>query len=154
LIRVNAIWGAVADLRMCWFAIVGKLDAEFAKHGVNPMSAPPVAASHRRLRISGPWWRSALTMASAAGVTATMMDLRDLIDPAIRLPYPGIQLGVPIAAFAAALLASCAGQFAFRRAPAPIASAGRYATPSSSSDASLQCACLVLLVFGAVTFGL
>jgi hypothetical protein len=151
LIRTNGAWGALADLRMCWLAIAGTLDAEFAKHGLDPM---PVTASPAPPWLGGLGWRPALTLASGAGVTAALMDLHDLIEPAARLPYPGIQLGVPIVAFGAALLASCAAQFAAHRAPVPTTVAGCYAAPLSRSETSLQHACMVLLVFGVAAFGL
>jgi len=34
MIRVNPLWGAVADLRMFWLAITGGLGRELAKSGV------------------------------------------------------------------------------------------------------------------------
>jgi hypothetical protein len=34
LITVNPFWGAVADLKMCWFALTGRLAGELARHGV------------------------------------------------------------------------------------------------------------------------
>ena len=150
LIRVNAVWGAVADLRMCWLAVTGKLDAEFAKHGLADQGLAPST----RPWISGLGWQQALLVASAAGMTAALLDLHDLIEPAARLPYPAIQLGVPIVAFAGALVASCAGQVAAQRIPVPMTAASRCGVPPSKSETSLQYACVVLLVFGAAAFGL
>jgi hypothetical protein len=34
LITVNAFWGAVADLRMCYLAFTGQLETEALRHGV------------------------------------------------------------------------------------------------------------------------
>jgi hypothetical protein len=94
-------------------------------------------------------------MASAVGVIVALMDLYDLIEPMEVLHFPAIQLGVPLVAFTAALLASCRALLAARRIPAAATPAGGYATPlPSRSEASLQRACLVLLMFGAVAFGL
>jgi hypothetical protein len=31
LIRVNALYGAIADLRMCWFALTGRLQGEYRR---------------------------------------------------------------------------------------------------------------------------
>jgi hypothetical protein len=157
LVRVNAAWGALADLRMCWLAIIGRLKAEFVKHGIVD---PEPVATHAVVGSVRPWlgglaWRHVLATASAAGVVAAVMDLRDLIEPTDILPYPAIQLGVPIAAFAAALLASCGALFAARRFRAAMTAIGSYATPLlAGSEASLQRACLVLLIFGAASFGL
>ncbi|HEX6120811.1 MAG TPA: DUF962 domain-containing protein [Dongiaceae bacterium] len=153
LIRVNAAWGALADLRMCWLAIMGKLEAEFAKYGIaEPDQAALAATSLVRPWLGGKAWRHLLTMASAIGVTAALMDLDDLIEPAEVLHYPVIQLGVPIVAFAAALLVSCRTLFATRQM---VTAPRGYATRLPSRSAvSLQRACLVLLVFGAAAFGL
>lgn len=157
LIRVNAIWGAFADLRMCWLAITGKLEAEFAKHGIVDSNA---VATHAATSSARPWfgslaWRHALTMASAVGVIVALMDLYDLIEPMEVLHFPAIQLGVPLVAFTAALLASCRALLAARRIPAAATPAGGYGAPlASRSETSLQRACLVLLVFGAAAFGL
>lgn len=156
LIRVNAAWGALADLRMCWLAIIGKLEAEFAKHGISePGPVTDSATSSARPWLGGQAWRHALTMASAMGVIAALTDLYDLIEPAEVLQYPAIQLGVPVAAFAAALLASCQALVAARQSPAATTPGSGYSGPlPSRSAASLQRACLVLLMFGAAAFGL
>jgi len=34
LIRVNAFYGALADLRMCWLALTGRITAEYARLGL------------------------------------------------------------------------------------------------------------------------
>ena len=36
LIRVNAFYGALADLRMCWLALTGGIAAEYARLGLQP----------------------------------------------------------------------------------------------------------------------
>lgn len=155
LIRVNAIWGAFADLRMCWLAIAGKLEAEFAKHGIVESDPAAHATSSARPRLGGAAWRHALTMASAVGVIAALTDLYDLIEPTEVLHYPAIQLGVPVVAFAAALLASGRALLAARQIPAATAPGGGYGAPLPSRSAtSLQRACLVMLMFGAAAFGL
>jgi hypothetical protein len=43
LILVNPFWGAVADLRMCWLALTGRLARELARHGVRDKSVPETA---------------------------------------------------------------------------------------------------------------
>ena len=34
LVTVNPVWGALADLKMCWLALTGRLSAEIARHTV------------------------------------------------------------------------------------------------------------------------
>jgi len=34
LIRVNPFYGAISDLRMCWLALTGRLNAEYARLGL------------------------------------------------------------------------------------------------------------------------
>lgn len=34
LIRVNPLYGAVSDLRMCWLALTGRLSSEYARLGL------------------------------------------------------------------------------------------------------------------------
>jgi hypothetical protein len=43
LITVNPFWGAVADLRMCWLALTGRLAGEMARYGVREKGAPETA---------------------------------------------------------------------------------------------------------------
>lgn len=156
LIRVNAAWGALADLRMCWLAIVGKLEAEFTKYGITePDPVPHAAPGSARPWLGGQAWRHVLTMASAIGVVTALTDLYDLIEPAEVLHYPAIQLGAPVVAFAAALLASGRALLAGRQIPAATTPGVGHGTPLPSRSAtSLQRACLVLLMFGAAAFGL
>ncbi len=42
LIRVNAFYGALADLRMCWLALTGGIGAEYSRLGLGA----PVPRSH------------------------------------------------------------------------------------------------------------
>src|SRR5262245_35585309 len=44
LIRLNAFWGAVADLRMCWLALRGRMKGELAQHGIFQTSLADAAA--------------------------------------------------------------------------------------------------------------
>jgi hypothetical protein len=47
LIRVNPFYGAISDLRMCWLALTGRLNAEYARLGLGragPKERIPVAA--------------------------------------------------------------------------------------------------------------
>lgn len=58
MIRVNPVWGAVADLRMFWLALTGRLTRELEKSGVAPTarnsfarnSSGPMAWSVKRAR--------------------------------------------------------------------------------------------------------
>jgi hypothetical protein len=34
LIRVNVLYGAIADLRMCWLALTGRLKDEYRRLGL------------------------------------------------------------------------------------------------------------------------
>ena len=43
LVTVNPIWGAVADFRMCWLALTGRLAVELAQH-VGPSSEPAIGS--------------------------------------------------------------------------------------------------------------
>jgi hypothetical protein len=49
LVRVNPVWGAIADLRMFWLAVTGGLGRELSKHGVTaPESRATVARGAMR----------------------------------------------------------------------------------------------------------
>jgi hypothetical protein len=57
LIRVNPLYGAISDLRMCWLAVTGRLASEYARLGLGrpaprPQLAPvqPNAATARLTR--------------------------------------------------------------------------------------------------------
>jgi hypothetical protein len=43
LIQVNALWGALSDLRMFWLAATGGLAAEYRRIGLAPIDAAPAA---------------------------------------------------------------------------------------------------------------
>ncbi|HET6620479.1 MAG TPA: DUF962 domain-containing protein [Dongiaceae bacterium] len=45
LIRVNPLYGAISDLRMCWLAVTGGLASEYARLGLGrPEPKPQLAA--------------------------------------------------------------------------------------------------------------
>jgi hypothetical protein len=49
LIRVNPLYGAISDLRMCWLALTGRLVSEYARLGLGrpePKRLAPVVASN------------------------------------------------------------------------------------------------------------
>jgi hypothetical protein len=43
LIHVNALWGALSDLRMLWLAATGGLAAEYRRIGLAPIDVAPAA---------------------------------------------------------------------------------------------------------------
>jgi hypothetical protein len=49
LVFVNPVWGAVADLKMCWLALTGGLSAELARHvgAARNHAAPTMMQSSR-----------------------------------------------------------------------------------------------------------
>jgi ubiquinone/menaquinone biosynthesis C-methylase UbiE len=163
LIRINAFWGAVADLRMCWLALTGRLAAELARHGASDVRALrqgglafPLAGRGRR-----DFPRYALVLASAAGLATGVADLHDLFDPTESLVYPALQLGAPILAFTGALMLACTALFLARRSvfaamPAGGATAGTAAGNGArlSGDDSLRRATLALIAFGFTAYGL
>lgn len=156
LIRVNAFWGAVADLRMCWLAVSGGLAGEFERLGLSPDPAPePVQAAN-----TGRGMRVALTAASAIGLSIGLSDLWDLTEPVKVVVYPAIQLGTPIVAFSSSLLIACMAHVVARR---PVAMTGSGASgahgakmyaPACASETSLRRASLALLAIGLAAFGL
>lgn len=155
LIRVNAFWGAVADLRMCWLAMTGRMAGELARTRIARLSprdgnsSPGDAVAARNPRDDIP--RYALLLASAAGLGVALLDLHDLFEPMEVLPYPAIQVGAPIIAFLGALiLASAALILARRGAALPVAGDAS----SALNDDSLKRATLALLAFGLAAYGL
>jgi len=120
LIGVAPVWGAVADLRMVWLALTGRLGREYAKRGL-PEAGDPVTAGQTVLALSEfdhvasnalnyydkRLHRYALLFVRAAGLVVVLADLQDLVEPMGKPAYPILQLGVPIVAFAAALALSC-----------------------------------------------
>jgi hypothetical protein len=99
MILINPVWGAIADLRMTWLAVSGGLRAEFARHDIH-------AAFGIDLRSKLWVARYAPFVLSTAGLFVGLADLQDLVDPGVRLVYPVLQLGAPIAVFAVALAAA------------------------------------------------
>jgi len=183
LIRVNALWGAIADLRMCWLALTGQVANEFARHGIAQPRLPNIAnrvdSNGRDIRqwlmrhLNGRNVRYGLLAASAAGLAVGLVDLTDLKEPAESIAHPVIQLGAPIAAFLSALLAAFSAIAAARQfAQAPLNTLRSDATPggsvpggailganglidpSSAGEESLRRACMAFLAFGLVAFGL
>jgi ubiquinone/menaquinone biosynthesis C-methylase UbiE len=182
LIRVNALWGAVADLRMCWLALRGRMERELAEHGVlvqDPAREVPVSASGALMLNRLPFQLSShrgsdyitytLLIASTAGLTAGLTDLSDLFEPMEGFVHPVVQLGVPIIAFAGALVAAFGSIVIGRRhAGAWIGGAVREAHARAGGDVSsgnadpgalpglevrsLQRACVALLAFGSIAF--
>lgn len=157
LIRVNAFWGAVADLRMCWLALRGRMEIERIRQGVaaqptlvsphTAVSAVDVAGAdplRDRKGIDPQHVRYALLMASTAGLTVGMSDLSDLAELMQGFGHPVIQLGAPIVAFAGALIAAFAS----------IVFAQRHRAGVGADESSLRRACTVLLGFGTCTFGM
>jgi hypothetical protein len=131
LIAVDPVWGAVADLRMTWLALTGRLGRELARYGVadgrgaaaedgaaadaGPAGTERIIAAlddfdetarHAVRHYGGRLSRYALLAASTAGLATGLADLRDLTEEA-QLSYPLLQLGAPIVAFAVAAAASC-----------------------------------------------
>jgi ubiquinone/menaquinone biosynthesis C-methylase UbiE len=156
LIRVNAFWGAVADLRMCWLAITGRMAGELSRNSVTRPSMPTgnrnadgVAVAARGPRGNVP--RYALLLASAAGLSLALMDLRDLFEPMEVLPYPTIQIGAPIVAFLGALILALA---AIALAPHGAALPAEGDASAALNDHSLKRAILALLAFGLAAYGL
>jgi hypothetical protein len=149
LIRVNAWWGAIADLRMCWLALRGRLAAQLVdgdawhRQRQNFERSRTAQASMRG--------RYVMLMIGALGVVAGLLDLDDIFKPDAGLHYPIIQLGIPVAAFIAAMvagvksigLARLANPFTLRPVDAQ----------SVNSD-SLWRAHLALLTFGAIAMAM
>lgn len=149
--RVNPLWWGIAELRMYWLALTGRLDTELERLGeVDCAPFGPGAARHRpRTGSTGP---RALLLISAAGLAAGLFDLGDLTEPMGALAYPTLQLGAPIIAFAAALLTAGLAHIAARRmAPTEIVAGG--SVPNPASETSLRRAGLVLAVIGLAAFG-
>jgi hypothetical protein len=119
LIGVSPIWGAVSDLRMVWLAMTGRLNREYEKRGwleINTRAASiqPAAgvfefdlAARRALRnYDSRVHKYGMLFLSAVGLLIVLADLHDLIEPAGKPTYPIVQLGIPILAFATAVVLS------------------------------------------------
>lgn len=153
LIRVNALWGAVADLRMCWLALTGRMAGELSRHRIAQHST---SAGHPNpdgtMTAHGPRDdipRYALLLASIAGLGVALTDLYDLFEPMEILPYPAIQIGAPIIAFLGALILAAA--VLVHRGAALPAQGG---ASRARKDDSLKRATLALIAFGLVAYGL
>jgi ubiquinone/menaquinone biosynthesis C-methylase UbiE len=153
LIRVNAFWGAVADLRMCWLAITGRMAGELARHRIAPSPAPVGSSSpDGTIAAHGPRGdipRYALLLASVGGLGVALTDLYDLFEPMEILPYPAMQIGAPIIAFLGAFILAAA-VLAHRGAALPT----QGGAPRALNDNSLKRATLALIAFGLVAYGL
>lgn len=138
LIRVNALWGVAADLRMSWLALTGGLGREIARveSGNNSEAVNPAAG--RELKTAAKFIRFPLLLISAIGLAAGLLDLDDLMEAGSGLHYPFVQLGAPIAAFTAALGIGLWTMSAAR------SSAGSM----SKIEASLWRACMTLALIG------
>lgn len=171
LIRVNALRGAIADLRMCWLALHGRVEDELARHGILQARSMDADQGAQPLnRLDRQYVRCVLLIASTAGLTAGLTDLSDLAEPMNGFGHPIIQLGAPIAAFASALIVAFAamvgtqryaGAAAERTAKTPMIPVGaavcdesRIENASSLGETSLRRACLALLAFGSIAFAL
>lgn len=149
-VEASGLLAAAASVRLCWLAVTGQLGQEML--ALEPLASEPDQTCLPRANapIGG---GMLLLLASAAGLGAGLLDLQDMSEPAELSSYPMIQLGVPIAAFAAALLAASAAWIAARRevlAAVPTSSA---LPAHSPNDGSLRRACIALLLFGMTTFG-
>jgi len=140
MIRVNAFWGMVADVRMCWLALTGGLHREIDRS--LGMPADDVRGKSKRMRIT-PIVRSMLIGVAALGLAAGLLDLDDLFETEIGLRYPLIQLGAPIAAFAGALFLGITAM-----AKSLSALSRDEQGPMSAAEESLWRASIALLAFG------
>lgn len=52
LVIVNPVWGAVADFRMCWLALTGRLAAELERHARDATSSRGYRTTRRGRLIS------------------------------------------------------------------------------------------------------
>jgi len=166
LIGVSAFWGAVADLRMCWLALTGRMEVELIQRGIvaqktmEPTQAVvggATAVLHNKRRLDLQLVRYALLMVSTAGLTVGLSDLSDLSEPMSGFHHPVIQLGAPIAAFGGALIAAFAAILAAQRyasALSGVAVPPKGRPGSGANEMSLRRACIVLLAFGSAAFGL
>jgi hypothetical protein len=151
MIRVNAFWGMVADMRMFWLALTGGLRREIDRSiGLRAATEVPGMAhrNRRRIRIT-PVIRSMLLGVAALGLAAGLLDLDDPLELEIGLHYPLIQLGVPVAAFAGALFLGVAAM-----AKSLSALARDTQGPMSAAEESLWRASIALLAFGGLGLAL
>jgi hypothetical protein len=137
LIRVNALWGVAADLRMSWLALTGGLGREIARVESDRHEAGNAAAGGE-LKTAAKFIRFPLLFASAIGLAAGLLDLGDLMEAGSGLHYPIVQLGAPIAAFTAALGIGIW----------TMSAATRRSRSMSMMEASLWRACMALVLIG------
>jgi hypothetical protein len=136
LIAVAPIWGAVADLRLAWLAVTGGLEREYSKRGL-PVADKRVSETRTVGESASPIilaldefdhvancalnyyerrsHRYALLFVSAAGLLVVLADLHDVVEPTGKPAYPIVQLGLPILAFATALVLCYAATLAGTR---------------------------------------
>jgi hypothetical protein len=155
LIRVNALWGAMADIRLCWAAITGRVEREMAAVVMARVEAGRVRAIGSGTSWIAPSVRWVLPLASVVGLTGALLDLDDLGEAGTRLYYSLAQLGGPVLCFAGACIAAiCAtalvSSFNFRGLGRPRPETSFGDLPASAIEGSLWCACGALLVLGAL----
>jgi hypothetical protein len=145
LIRVNALWGVAADLRMSWLALTGGLGREIARaeSGNKPEAIDPAAGLE--LKTAAKFIRFPLLIISGIGLAAGLLDLGDLMEEGSGLHYPFVQLGAPIAAFTAAL---GIGLWTMSAARSSAVTTPRAAGSMSVIEASLWRACMTLALIG------
>ena len=175
LIRVNAWWGAMADLRMCWLALRGRLARELIDGEAWRKQRQKFEQS--RTAQASMWVRCITLAIGALGLVAGLFDLGDIFEPGAGLHYPIVQLGMPVAAFIAAMVAGIKS-IGLARLAGPFAQAAVQAGPEALSVApasravdgqsvharsidaqsvrrdSLWRAHLVLLAFGAIAMSM
>jgi len=143
LIGVSVWWGIVADVRMSWLAVRGRLGAELERAGIeikNDLNAEPSQPSTALKCLD-----ATAAILGTLGLAWTISDLADLFEPKAGPDFDFVQLGVPIVAFWAATAAGF-GAFALSsRQNAKSHQAAKMAT-------SLRRASLALLVSGGVAF--
>jgi hypothetical protein len=145
MIRVNAFWGMVADVRMCWLALTGGLRREIDRSvgkGAPVEGARAARGDPKRLHLT-PVIRAVLLGVAALGLAAGLLDVGDLFETAPGLHYPLIQIGAPIAAFAGALFFGVA---AMARSFSALSHGAQ--GPMSPAEDSLWRASIALLAFG------
>ena len=147
MIRVNAFWGMVADLRMCWLALTGGLHREINRSVGIPDDAGR-AGQPKPMRMH-PIIRATLLGFAALGLAAALLDIDDLFETEIGLRYPLVQLGAPIVAFAGALFLGVA---AMAKSFSALSRHDR--APMAAVEASLWRASVALLAFGGLALAL
>jgi hypothetical protein len=150
LIRVNALLGVVADLRMLWLALTGGLGREIADTKAEAGATAIDAASRKDLKAAAKFIRFPLLFVSAAGLVAGLLDLHDLVEEGSGLHYPFIQLGAPIAVFTAAFGIAVWTMSAVRPR-VPLDPDAAMHSAMSATEVSLWRACVALVMIGAAS---